>query len=66
MAWSIQNWKVLTKNIYKVRRLETNKTQLLQLLRLTKFTQQAPLADFSVRETDWEKIDQISIAHVQS
>ena len=55
--------KVLPNNNYIVRRLGTNKTQLLHRIRLRKFTPQAPLADIFVRETDWQKDDQIPIAN---
>ena len=53
--------KVLPNNNYIVRRLGTNKTQLLHRIRLRKFTPQAPLADIFVRETDWQKDDQSPI-----
>ena len=46
-----------------MRRLGTNKTQLLHRIRLRKFTPQAPLADIFVRETDWQKDDQMTIAN---
>ena len=49
--------KVLPNNNYIVRRLCTNKTQLLHRIRLRKYTPQAPLADNFVRETDWQKED---------
>ena len=49
--------KVLPNNNYIVRRLGTNKTQLLHRIRLRKYTPQAPLADNFVRETDWQKED---------
>ena len=55
--------KVLPNNNYIVRRLGTNKTQLLHRIRLRKFTPQAPLADIFVRETDWQKDDQMPIAN---
>ena len=55
--------KVLTNNNYTVRRLGTNKTQLLHRIRLRKYTPQAPLADIFVRETDWQKDDQMPIAN---
>ena len=55
--------KVLPNNNYIVRRLGTNKTQLLHKIRLRKFTPQAPLADIFVRETDWQKDDQMPIAN---
>ena len=53
--------KVLPNNNYLVRRLGTNKTQLLHRTRLRKFTPQAPLADNFVRETDWQKDDRMPI-----
>ena len=55
--------KVLPNNNYIVRRLGTNKTQLLHRIRLRKFIPQAPLADIFVRETDWQKDDQMPIAN---
>ena len=55
--------KVLPNNNYIVRRLETNKTQLLHRIRLKKFTPQAPLANIFVRESDWQKDDQMPVAH---
>ena len=55
--------KVLPNNNYIVGRLGTNKTQLLHRIRLRKFTPQAPLADIFVRETDWQKDDQMPIAN---
>ena len=55
--------KVLPNHNYIVRRLGTNKTQLLHRIRLRKFIPQAPLADIFVRETDWQKDDQTPIAN---
>ena len=55
--------KVLPNNNYIVRRLGTNKTQLLHRIRLRKFTPLAPLADIFVRESDWQKDDQMPVAH---
>ena len=55
--------KVLPNNNFIVRRLGTNKTQLLHRIRLKKFTSQAPLADIFVRESDWQKDDQIPVTH---
>ena len=55
--------KVLPNKNYIVRRLGTNKTQLLHRIRLRKFTPSAPLADNIVRETDWQKDDNIIVTH---
>ena len=55
--------KVLPNNKYIVRRLGTNKTQLLHRIRLRKLTPQAPLADIFVRENDWQKADQMPITN---
>ena len=55
--------KVLPNNNYIVRRLGTNKTQLLHRIRVRKFTPQAPLADIFVRESDWQKDDQMPVTH---
>ena len=54
---------MLPNKNYIVRRLGTNKTQLLHRIRLQKFTPRAPLADIFVRETDWQKYDQMPIAN---
>ena len=53
--------KVLPNNNYIVRRLGTNKTQLLHRIRLRKFTPAVPLADNFLREIDWQKDDKIPI-----
>ena len=55
--------KVLPYNNYIVRRLGTNKTQLIHRIRLRKFTPQASLADVFVREADWQTDDQMPIAN---
>ena len=55
--------KVLHINNYFARSLRTNKTQLLHKISLQKFTPQAPTANIFVRETDWQKDDQIPIAN---
>ena len=47
--------RILPNNNYIVRRLGTNKTQLLHRIRLRIYILQAPLADNFVRETDWQK-----------
>ena len=54
---------MLPNKNYIVRRPRTNKTQLLHRIRLRKFTPQAPLADTFVRETDWQKNDQMPITN---
>ena len=43
--------------------LRTSKTQLPHRLRLRKFTPQAPLVDIFVRESVWQKDDQMLVAH---
>ena len=55
--------KILPNSNYIVRRLGTNKTQLLHRIRLRKFTPSAPLANNFVRETDWQKDDNIIVTH---
>ena len=49
--------KVLPNSNYIVRRLGTNKTQLLRRIRLRIYIPQAPLADNFVRVSDWQKED---------
>ena len=49
--------KVLPNSNYIVRRLGTNKTQLLHRIRLRIYIPQAPLADNFVSESDWQKED---------
>ena len=55
--------KILPNKNYIVRRLGTNKTQLLHRIRSRKFAPSAPLADNFVRETDWQKDDNIIVTH---
>ena len=54
---------MLPNKNYIVRRLGTNKTQLLHRIHRRKFTPQAPLADSFVCETDRQKVDQIPTAN---
>ena len=54
---------MLPNNNYSVQRLETNNTQLLHRIRLRKFTPQTPIADIFVRESEWQKDDQMPIAN---
>ena len=49
--------KVLPNINYIVRRLGTNKTQLLHRIRRRKYIPQATLADSFVGETKWQKED---------
>ena len=51
--------KVLPNNNYIVRRVGTNKTQILHRIRLRIYIPQAPLADNFVKETDWQKEDTV-------
>ena len=55
--------KVLPNNNYIVRRLGTNKTELLHRISLRKFIPSAPIADNFVRETDMQKDDNIIVTH---
>ena len=58
----LQSRKSPNKN-YFLRRLGTNKTQLIHQIRLIKFTPSAPLANNFVRETDWQKSGTIVVTH---
>ena len=55
--------KVLPSNNYIVRRLGTNKTQLLLRIRLGTLAPSAPLADNFIRGTNWQKDDNIIVTH---
>ena len=60
----IVKWKrFFLNNNYIVRRLSINKTHLLHRIGLRKCTPQADLADIFVRETDWQKDDQMTVAY---
>ena len=63
MARSEQSRKRLPNDNYIVRMLRTNKTQFPHRIRLRKFTPQATLANVFVRESDWQNIDQMPVAH---
>ena len=54
---------MLHNNIYVVRKLRTNKTQLLHQIRLEKFTPQASIADILVHEAGWQKDERMRVAH---
>ena len=53
--------KVLPNNYCIVRRLVTNKTQILHRIRLRKYTPKNDLPDINVIETDWQEDDEIVI-----
>ena len=55
--------KVLPNNNYIVRRLGNNQNPIATPNSFTKITPQSPLADIFVRETDWQKDDQMPIMH---
>ena len=52
--------KVLPNNIYIVRKLNTNKTQILHRIRLRKYNPEKPLAD-NHQETQWQIDDNIVV-----
>ena len=55
--------KVLTNNNYVVRKIGTNKTQILHRLRLRQFTPRQPIPDIPVRPREWQLDPEITIKH---
>ena len=52
---------MLPNNNYIVRKLGTNKTQILHRIRLRKFTPTQTLSDIIVSQTDWERDEEIVV-----
>ena len=55
--------KVLPKNIYLVRKIGTNKTQILHRMRLLQFTPRQPIPDIPVTTREWQPGPEIVIKH---
>ena len=55
--------KVLTNNNYWVRKIGTNKTQLLHRMRLRKFTPRQPISDIPVTQREWQPDQEVVITH---
>ena len=55
--------KVLPNNNYLVRKIGTNKTQLLHRMRMRQFTPRQPPADITVRPQDYKSDPEVDINH---
>ena len=55
--------KLLTKNNYLVRKIGTNKTQILHRMRLRQFTPRQPLPDVQVTQREWQPDPEVVITH---
>ena len=55
--------KVLTNNNYLVRKIGTNKTQILHRMRLRQFTPRQPLPDVPVTQREWQPDPEVVITH---
>ena len=55
--------KVLPNNKYLVRKIGTNKTQILHRMRLRQFTPRQPLSDIPVTQREWQPHPEIVITH---
>ena len=55
--------KVLPNNKYLVRKIGTNKTQILHRMRLRKFTPRQPLSDIPVTQREWQPDPEVVITH---
>ena len=55
--------KVLPNNNYVVRKIGTNKTQILHRMRLRQFTPQQPIPDIPVTPREWQPDPEIIIQH---
>ena len=53
--------KVLANNIYLVRKIGTNKTQILHRMRLRQFTPRQPLSDITVTQREWQPDPEVVI-----
>ena len=55
--------KVLPNNIYLVRKIGTNKTQILHRMRLRQFTPHQPIPDTPVTPREWQPDPEVIIKH---
>ena len=55
--------KVLPNNNYVVRKIGTNKTQILHRMRLRQFTPRQPIPDISVTPREWQPDPEVTIKH---
>ena len=55
--------KVLPNNNYLVRKIGTNKTQILHRMRLRQFTLRQPLPDIPVTQREWQPDPEVVITH---
>ena len=55
--------KVLPYNNYLVRKIGTNKTQILQRKRLRQFTPHQPLSDIPATQREWQPYPEVVITH---
>ena len=55
--------KVLPNNTYVVRKIGTNKTQILHRLRLRQFTSRQPIPDTPVTPREWQPDPEVIIKH---
>ena len=55
--------KVLPNNNYLVRKIGTNKTQILQRMRLRQFTPRQPIPDIPITPCEWQPDPEVVITH---
>ena len=55
--------KMLPNNNYLIRKIGTNKTQILHRMRLRQFTTRQPLADIPVTQREWQPDPEVVITH---
>ena len=55
--------KVLPNNNYLVRKIGTNKTQILHRMRLRQFTPRQPLSDIPATQREWQPDPEVVITH---
>ena len=55
--------KVLPNNIYLVRKIGSNKTQILHRMRLRQFTPRQPIPDIPVTPREWQPDPEVTIKH---
>ena len=63
LDWTIHYEKVLPNRNYLVRKIGTNKTQILHRMRLRQFTPRQPLSDIPVTQREWQPDREVVITH---
>ena len=63
MGWPVYYWKILPNINYLVRKIGTNKTQVLHRMRMRQFTPRQPPADITVKPQEYKSDPAVRLNH---